>query len=333
MRFESGSDDPLAKVTVESAREREIPFELSADARVVPGRGADCHVNGSIIRAGNEAFLADHGIGGAQAFLEETDKVGATAVLVAAEDELAGAILLRDSPREGAAQAVREIEHLGITNIVLLTGDRRSAAEALAREVGISRVESELLPEQKLNRVRQLQARGRSVVMVGDGVNDAQALAAANVGVAVAGSGADIAAEAADVVDLNKSLEKLPRLIEVSRRAVTTVWQNIIIFASLVNVIAIIAAGKGLLGPIGAAITHQIASLLVMVNSVRLLKVERPRGARSWYASLGSRLSMSHVWDRLLHGMARLDPAAGFAWVWRATRMTSSPARGEKVSN
>ena len=323
---ESGSDHPLAKVIVESAREREIPFELSDDARVIPGRGAECHVNGTVIRAGNEAFLADHGIEGAQAFLEETDKAGATAVLVGADGDLAGAILLRDSPREGAAHAVREIEHLGITNIILLTGDRRRAAEAIAREVGISHVESELLPEQKLDRVRQLQAQGRSVIMVGDGVNDAPALAAANVGVAVAGSGADIAAEAADVVDLNKSLEKLPRLIEVSRRAVTTVWQNIIIFAGLVNVIAVLAAGRGLLGPIGAAITHQIASLLVMVNSVRLLKVERPRGARSWYGRLGVWLGLPHLWDRLLHEMGRLDPAAGFAWIWERRVKLLKPA-------
>ena len=329
---ESGSDHPLAKVIVESAREREIPFELADDARVVPGRGAECHVNGELIRAGNEAFLADHGIGGAQEFLDETDKAGATAVLVAAGGDLAGAILLRDSPREGAAQAVRDIEQLGITNIILLTGDRRRAAEALAREVGISHVESELLPEHKLDRVRQLQLQGRTVVMVGDGVNDAPALAAANVGVAVAGSGADIAAEAADVVDLNKSLEKLPRLIEVSRRAVTTVWQNIIIFAGLVNVIAVIAAGKGLLGPIGAAITHQVASLLVMVNSVRLLKVERPRGARSWYGRLGSRWGLPYVWDRLLHQMGRLDPAAGFAWVWERRARLLKPVALTAVS-
>ena len=329
---ESGSDHPLAKVIVESAREREIPFALSDDARVIPGRGAECHVNGTVIRAGNEAFLADNGIGGSQAFLEETDKAGATAVLVAADGELAGAILLRDSPREGAAQAVHEIEHLGITNIILLTGDRRRAAEAMAREVGISHVEAELLPEQKLDRVRQLQAQGRSVVMVGDGVNDAPALAAANVGVAVAGSGADIAAEAADVVDLNKSLEKLPRLIEVSRRAVTTVWQNIIIFAGLVNVIAVLAAGRGLLGPIGAAITHQIASLLVMVNSVRLLKVERPRGTRSWYGRLSGRLGLPHLWDRLLHEMGRLDPAAGFAWIWERRVRLLKPAAGTALA-
>ncbi len=124
-------------------------------------------------------------------------------MLVAAGNTLAGAILLRDSPRDGAAEAIHELEHLGLTHVILLTGDRRRAAEAIAREVGIPNVEAELLPEQKLERIRQLQSQGRVVAMIGDGVNDAPALAAADVGVAVAGSGADIAAEAAGVVDLN----------------------------------------------------------------------------------------------------------------------------------
>ena len=325
---EAGSDHPLAKVIVESAVERGLDVPASSEARVIPGRGAECRIEGNLVRAGNEAFLGKRGTQGAQPFLERADHAGATAVLVALDDVLIGAILLRDSAREGASEAVHAIEHLGVSNIVLLTGDRRRAAEAMGREVGIAHVEAELLPEEKLDRVRQMQAQGRRVLMVGDGVNDAPALAAADVGVAVAGSGADIAAEAADVVDLNKSLEKLPRLIEVSRRAVATVWQNIIVFAGIVNVVAVLAAGKGLLGPIGAAITHQIASLLVMLNSVRLLRVERPRGRAPWWGRWSARLGVTRLWNRLLPALGRVDPAAGFAWLWEWRRRLVKPLLG-----
>ena len=325
---EAGSDHPLAKVIVESAAERGLEIPTSAEARVIPGRGAECQVEGSLVRAGNEAFVSDRGMENAKPSLEAADQAGATAVLVSRDDALMGAILLRDSAREGAAQAVHDIERLGVGNIVLLTGDRRRAAEAMGREVGIAHVEAELLPEQELDRVRQMQAQGRRVLMVGDGVNDAPAPAAADVGVAVAGSGADIAAEAADVVDLNKSLEKLPRLLEVSRRAVATVWQNIIVFAGIVNVVAVLAAAKGLLGPIGAAITHQVASLLVMLNSVRLLKVERPRGALPWWQRWTMRSGLTRLWEWVLPALGRLDPAAGFARLWEWRRRLVKPLLG-----
>ena len=313
---ESGSDHPLAKVIVNTAHERGIDFPTSSEAEIIPGRGAQCSIDGKLVRAGNEAFLAEHGIAGVESYLEEADRNGATAVLVAADDQLIGALLLRDTAREGAHDAVHELEDLGIQNIILLTGDRKRAAEAMAREVGISSVESELLPEQKLERVRQLQAEGRKVAMIGDGVNDAPALAAADVGVAVAGSGADIAAAAADVVDLNRSLEKLPRLLVVSRRTVATIWQNIIIFAGIVNVVAVVAASRGLLGPIGAAVVHQIASFLVIMNSVRLLRIERPKGQRSWLRRLADRTPIRSWWHDLRHWLSHLEPAAGFAWLW-----------------
>jgi Cu+-exporting ATPase len=323
---ESGSDHPLAKVIVETARARAIPFDASTEAHIVPGRGAECRLHGRDVRVGNQAFLAGYGVTGFEPFLEEADRSGATAVLVAADNTLAGAILLRDSPRDGAAEAIHELEHLGLTHVILLTGDRRRAAEAIAREVGIANVEAELLPEQKLDRIRQLQSQGRIVAMIGDGVNDAPALAAADVGVAVAGSGADIAAEAADVVDLNRSLYKLPRLFEVSRRTVATIWQNIIIFAGIVNVLAVLAAGRGLLGPIGAAVVHQIASFLVMVNSVRLLKVEPPRGRLPWWQRISTALGFARGWRRAWSWLQRIDPAHGFAWIWERRRRLLKPA-------
>ncbi len=170
---ERGSDHMLARVIVEQARERRIRIPPAGDAIVIPGRGAECTLGTRTIRAGNAGFLAEHGVENTEALLVEADRLGATAVLVADGPRLAGAILLRDRLREGAAEAVASRAGLQIERQVMLTGDRRRAAEAIAREIGIPLVEAELLPEQKLERVRQLAAQGRTVAMIGDGINDA----------------------------------------------------------------------------------------------------------------------------------------------------------------
>ena len=184
--------------------------------------------------------------------------------------------------------------------MIMLTGDRRRAAEAMAREVGIRQVEAELLPEQKLERIRQLAAQGRRVAMLGDGINDAPALAAAGVGIAVAGA-SDMTAEAADVVYLPHSLDRMPLLFEVSRRAVRTAWLNIVLFAGALNLLAVLACATGKLGPIGAAFTHQLSSFCVMMNSLRLLRVGQPSPAQ-WRLRLERRLAergLPEAWRRL----------------------------------
>jgi HflK protein len=275
---ERASDHMLARVICNEARSRGLVIPEPEDARVLPGRGVECVLDGRVLRAGNAALLAEHNL---DSLIEEADRIGATAVFVADGDALAGAILLRDRIRQGAREASAELNALGITYQVMLTGDRRRAADAIAREIGVPNVEAELLPEQKLDRIRQLRSQGRFVAMVGDGINDAPALAAANVGIAVHGA-TDITAEAADVVYLGTSLDKLPRLFDVSRRAVQTAHQNIYVFAGVVNVVAIAACATGVLGPLGAAFTHQVSSFLVMLNSLRLLQVERTAKKRRW---------------------------------------------------
>lgn len=323
---EAGSDHPLARIIVESARERGIDFSGAKDARILPGRGAEARLEQGVVRAGNAQLLADHGVEGVQPLIEEADRFGATPVLVALDDRLIGAILLRDTLREGVAEAIHELEHSGIDNIILLTGDRRKAADAMAREAGVLHVEAELLPEQKLDRIRQLQLQGRKVAMVGDGVNDAPALAAADVGVAIAGSGADIAAEAADVVDLNRGVSKLPRLFDVSRKTVGVVWQNIILFAGLVNAVSVYYASTGVLGPVQGALVHQVSSIFVMLNSVRLLRIEAPKGHVSWLRRGWNALGLGPTWGRLVHGLSHIDPAAGFSWLWRRRLELMRPA-------
>jgi len=288
---ESGSDHVLARVIIAEAARRGIKPAAVERGQILPGRGAACMLDGRAIRAGSAAFLAEHGIAGAETLLDDADRQGATAVLVADQDQLAGAILLRDRLREGVKPAIEGLKQLDIAYQVMLTGDRRRSAEAIAREAGIPSFEAELLPEQKLDRIRQLASQGRMVAMVGDGVNDAPALAAAHVGIAVSGA-SDITAEAAGVVYLSHSLENLPALFEVSRRAVATAWQNIILFAGLFNVLAVALAATGVLSPIGAAVTHQLSSFFVMINSLRLLRVER-----GWFTWL-RRTPIPAMWDR-----------------------------------
>ena len=323
---EAGSDHPLARIIVESARERGIAPAEASEARILPGRGAEARIPSGVVRAGNAQLLDDHGIAGAQALVEEGDRFGATPVLVALDQQIIGAILLRDTLREGVSEAIHELEHAGIGNIILLTGDRRKAADAMAREAGVTHVEAELLPEQKLDRIRQLQLQGRKVAMVGDGVNDAPALAAADVGIAIAGSGADIAAEAADVVDLNRGVTKLPRFFDVSRGTVSVVWQNIILFAGIVNAVSVYYASTGSLGPAQGALVHQVSSILVMLNSVRLLRIERPQGKVAWWRRGWNRTGVGPLWGRFAHGLSHLDPAAGFSWLWRRRSELLRPA-------
>ncbi len=291
---ERASSHPLARAIVEEAALRKLPVPEPDAAEITPGRGAMCNVAGREIRAGNAAFLAEAGIVGAEPLLEEADAAGATAILVADGQRLVGAILLRDQVRHGVAEALAGLREIGLDDCIILTGDRRRAAEVMAREVGVAHVEADLLPEQKLDRVRELTSAGRHPAMVGDGVNDAPALASATVGIAVSGA-SDITAEAADAVYLPQSLELLPEFFRVSRRAVRTAWQNIILFAAIFNTVAVILAATAVIGPVGAAVTHQLSSFFVMMNSLRLLR--SPSGRESM---------LRRVWNRLL---ARLDVA------------------------
>ena len=302
---ERASTHALASVIVSQAAARNLSVPTAEASTVYPGRGVESQVLGETVRAGNAAFLAEIEIRNTAPLLEEADRLGATAVLVSVGTELAGAILLRDRLRSGVQEAMAGFDALGINSRSLLTGDRRRAAEVIAREAGIPTVEAELLPEQKLDRVRKFILQNRSVAMVGDGINDAPALAAADVGIAVNGA-SDIAAEAAQVVFLPTSLETLPVFFEVSRRAVATAWQNIILFAGVVNIVAVVCAATGVLGPIGAALTHQLSSFFVMLNSLRLLRTER----------------FEFKWlHRLKFRIPRIDLSPAMLWLktnWRA---------------
>jgi len=189
-----------------------------------------------------------------------------------------GVIGLADAVRPQAREVIASLRAMGVGHLVMLTGDHAVTAEAIAREVGITDVRAGLLPEQKLDVIRELRAAGEVVAMIGDGVNDAPALVLADVGVAMGAAGTDVALESADVALMGDDLTLLPEILVLSRRALGIIRQNIWGFGVAVNIAGIVLAGSGLLSPIGAAIVHNVASLFVVINSGRLLtfRARRP---------------------------------------------------------
>jgi HflK protein len=298
---EHASGHPLARAIVSEAARRNIAPHAPENAEVIPGRGALSYVNGRRILAGNADFLRENGVTGFESFVTDADEQGATPVLVADSGVFRGAILFRDHLRQGALQALAELRQAGLTDQRIFTGDRKRAANVIAQELGITHLEFGLLPAQKVEQIEKLQGQGHRPAMAGDGLNDAAALATANVGIAMAGA-SDVTAEAADVVYLPHSLDRLPEFFSVSRRAVRTAWQNIFLFAGLFNAAAVVCAATGRIGPVGAAVTHQLSSFLVMMNSLRLLHVASAGEWKERLAAFWQRIPFGRVIGQSING-------------------------------
>ena len=270
------SEHPLADAIVRSLP-ADTPIETDVtDFTAVPGRGAKARVSGVPVVVGTQVFLAGEGIDIHQftSTIEQWALEGKTPVLAAAASRLSAAFAVADPLRNNAAHVVARLESLGITSI-MLTGDRRQTAEAVARQAGVGRVIAEVLPAGKVDAVAQLQSEGHIVAMVGDGLNDAPALAKADVGIAMA-SGTDIAAEAADVTLMRSDLAGLPAALSLGRHTMRTMKQNLF-WAFVYNIVGIpIAAGilypafGLLLNPVLASAAMAFSSVSVVVNSLRL---------------------------------------------------------------
>jgi P-type Cu+ transporter len=263
------SEHPLAKAIAKRASDWSLPVGEPAAFQYSPGMGIVCQVEGQRTLVGTRALLErdglhvpDHG-SGSEHFSE---------VMVATGGRLLGSLRIADVLRSEAAAAVTEMRKLGL-RIVLLTGDRKEIAHATAKELGVDEVQSELLPDQKVARVRQLRTEGRTVAMVGDGVNDAPALMESNVGIAM-GSGTDVARESASVVLLGNDLLRFAEVLKVARRCRKIIVAN---FAGTLAVdsVGVGLAAFGLLNPVLAALIHVSSELLFILNSARLL----PRAA------------------------------------------------------
>ncbi|WP_055525708.1 heavy metal translocating P-type ATPase [Streptomyces graminilatus] len=266
--LEHASEHPVARAIAAGAEERVGPLPAAESFENVPGRGVRGRVDGREVAVGR---LVD-GLSGplpeelahAKA---EAESGGRTAVVVAWDGEARGVLTVADAVRETSAEAVRELRALGLTP-VLLTGDNRAVAEAVARAVGIEQVISEVLPEEKVEAVRRLQGEGRTVAMVGDGVNDAAALATADLGLAM-GTGTDAAIEASDLTLVRGDLRVAADAIRLSRRTLSTIKGNLV-WAFGYNVAALPLAAAGLLNPMIAGAAMAFSSVFVVTNSLRL---------------------------------------------------------------
>ncbi len=270
---EKKSEHPLGKAVVSCYNRtypRPLPDTDSFDMKI--GRGVTAEISGKRILAGNEKLLCENGILLPESIGMAAEKYidkGCTIIFVA-DEKIIGFLVLSDTLRSNSPDTLAQIADIGITPAVL-TGDNEKAARNIAEQLGISNVKANCMPEDKLGYIKQMQSEKHSVCMIGDGVNDAPALKAANVGIAMGGAGSDIAVDAADIAIAEDDIRQLPHLIALSKRMMRTIKCNLT-FSMGLNFAAIILAITGLLGPVAGALVHNAGSVLVIINSAFLLK-------------------------------------------------------------
>lgn len=281
---EKGSEHPLGEAIVEAASSRGLDVPDHTRFQALPGKGIDAEAGGRRVLLGNLALMEEKGVvlgslaAAALAFADE----GKTPMFAAVDGKAAGIIAVADVPKESSAEAIARMREMGL-EVVMVTGDNERTARAIARKVGVDRVLANVLPEEKAAAVKRLQAEGRKVAMVGDGINDAAALAQADVGIAI-GSGTDVAMESADIVLMRNDLSDVTAAVSLSRATIRNIRQNLF-WAFCYNVLGIpIAAGLlhvfggPLLNPMFAAAAMSLSSVSVVTNALRLRRLRLPGG-------------------------------------------------------
>ncbi|MEE2619900.1 MAG: cation-translocating P-type ATPase [Candidatus Poribacteria bacterium] len=270
------SEHPVARALINYAQNQDVQPEPINQFEQVFGIGVKATLDpDQEVWVGNRKILEQNWITPnplANKFLKQQESEGNTALLVVLNGQILGGISVADTVKPDANQTIRKLYQTGIKNIIMLTGDNETSAQAIAKQVGINTVKAELLPEEKLEVIRQIQSENRIVAMVGDGINDAPALMLSDVGIAMGAAGTDVAIESADIVLMNDNLELMYNMLSLSRRTLSIIRQNILGFAVGMNVIGILLAGSGILSPIMAAVVHNVSSAFVVLNSARLLR-------------------------------------------------------------
>ena len=269
--LESKSQHPLASAIIKKAAYAAMDVEVS-EFTSMTGKGINGVVNGIEYRVGNKK-LFNNISGEVIEQISVLQNEGKTVMIAGTEEEILGIIAVADEVRESSRHVMKRLQQLGIEHTILLTGDNQATAEAIGRHVGVTEIEAELLPEDKLNFIKQLKAQFGRVAMVGDGVNDAPALASASVGIAMGGAGTDTALETADIALMNDDLKKLPFTIKLSRKTLRIIKQNITI-SLVVKLAALLLVVPGWLTLWIAIFADMGVTLLVTFNGLRLLRVK-----------------------------------------------------------
>jgi Cu+-exporting ATPase len=266
---EKGSEHPLADAILKRAKEANLTISEAESFEAIPGRGVQCACEGRIVLLGNRTLMQEKGIPTEQLedALATLESKGRTAMLLAVDGEPAGIVAAMDTPKENAAEAVAQLKDMKL-EVAMLTGDNEKTARAVAAQIGIETVIANVLPWQKQDAIKKLQAEGKVVAMVGDGINDAPALAQADIGIAI-GSGTDIAKETGGIVLIKDDLRDVVLGVELSKKTMRKINSNLF-WAFIYNVVMIPVAAIGLLNPMYAAGAMAISSLTVVSNSATL---------------------------------------------------------------
>ncbi len=273
---EKRSEHPLARAVTAKAEELGLKIPHPASFGNLRGKGVKAQWDSKAIVVGTSEMMKGEGIEipeSAKTVLESKQSEGMTSLLVAEDHHLLGIISIADTLREGAKEAIDQIREQGVSEIWMLTGDSALVADRIGKELGI-RYEAKLLPEDKVTSVKEWKRKGRVVAMIGDGVNDAPALAAADIGIAMGAVGTDVAIETADIALMTDELKKIPMVVRLSRKALGVIKENLA-FAIIFNAVLVFLSAQGVMTMILGAILHQASSLLVILNSMRLLRKER----------------------------------------------------------
>ncbi len=269
---ERNSKHPVAKAVVAKAEQANLALADVTDFAETPGLGVTAKQGGAILRVGRSAWLAEQGVDVTCLDAPEWEEPEGLSTLYAARDgKLLGRMGLADRARPEARQAMDEFRKAGIAHLVMVTGDRWAVARRVGAELGCTEVQAEVLPQDKLDLVSSLRAQGHRVAVVGDGVNDAPALAAGDLSVAMGAAGSDVAINSASIALMNNDLQRLPFLIHLSRRAMQVVHQNLLFGVCFITA-SLLLGGLGLITPIVAAVLHLGSSFVVVFNSARLVR-------------------------------------------------------------
>jgi len=272
---EKGSEHPLAEAVIKAAKKDGFNIPDAESFEALPGHGVKASFRGHVIHLGNRSLMKKNKIvieGSIESNLTTLEERGKTAMLLAVDGEIAGIVAAMDTPKDNASEAIEQLRNMGL-EVVMLTGDNERTAKAIAKQLGIDTVIANVLPWEKVDVIKKLQKQGRVVAMVGDGVNDAPALAQAHIGIAI-GSGTDIAKEAGGIILIKDNLHDVARGIILSKATMRKIKQNLF-WAFIYNTVSIPIAAVGLLSPIIAAGAMAFSSLFVVTNSatLKLLKL------------------------------------------------------------